>query len=621
MRFVHRAVLIGTITVMPSVVSGQVTHRLIALSGEHAAGTNEIFLRFSNPVINASGDVAFQANLSGPTTDVVPHGVWVSSRESLHPLAISGQEAPGTGGARFQTPGWPIIVASDGQALFYAHLIHEMGVTSDNDYGIWAGSPEDVHVVARKPEQAPGLPTGVNYSLFFADPHSSGQMGFSASLQGPSVNMSNESAAWIGTIGEAGSLQLIARGGDPAPDLPAGSRFVSLGTPAVNAAGHVALLATATGAEPGAQKPGIWAGAADNLHAVAMAGGPAPGATGRVFDFFAGPRLNNEGHVAFMGFLQSDTDEQRLSDVGVWAGDATAADIRPIAVEGLQAPGFDPGVVFRGSAPGDAVTYDAFGNLVLGGSGHVAFVATAFGDDIDFDHNDGVWVSDPVNTSAPSLALIGREGDHPPGTPEGTRFIGIFSGDDLIPAFERPSINSTGQIAFEALTSGPLGEFGRGIWATDPSGTLQLIAHTGTNIQVAPGDVREIELLKLNAGGSSEEGYLSAFNDAGQLAFAVSFTDGSEGVFVSNAVAQLPGDFNNDGRVDAADYVLWRKDDGTQTGYDKWLANFGQTLSVGSSSAIRSNEPQSVAVPEPTTFALLLIWAAAIACLRRHRNS
>ena len=30
------------------------------------------------------------------------------------------------------------------------------------------------------------------------------------------------------------------------------------------------------------------------------------------------------------------------------------------------------------------------------------------------------------------------------------------------------------------------------------------------------------------------------------------------------------GDFNGDGTVDAADYVVWRKTDGTPLGYDTW---------------------------------------------------
>ena len=39
----------------------------------------------------------------------------------------------------------------------------------------------------------------------------------------------------------------------------------------------------------------------------------------------------------------------------------------------------------------------------------------------------------------------------------------------------------------------------------------------------------------------------------------------------------LPGDFNHDGTVDAADYVVWRKTDGTQAEYNTWRTHFGQT--------------------------------------------
>jgi hypothetical protein len=41
-----------------------------------------------------------------------------------------------------------------------------------------------------------------------------------------------------------------------------------------------------------------------------------------------------------------------------------------------------------------------------------------------------------------------------------------------------------------------------------------------------------------------------------------------------------PGDFDNDGTVDAADYVVWRNGLGTtdnQADYNAWRANFGHT--------------------------------------------
>jgi hypothetical protein len=46
--------------------------------------------------------------------------------------------------------------------------------------------------------------------------------------------------------------------------------------------------------------------------------------------------------------------------------------------------------------------------------------------------------------------------------------------------------------------------------------------------------------------------------------------------------AQLPGDFNQDLSVGAADYVLWRKLGGSQGSYGTWRANFGRTAATGS---------------------------------------
>jgi hypothetical protein len=47
--------------------------------------------------------------------------------------------------------------------------------------------------------------------------------------------------------------------------------------------------------------------------------------------------------------------------------------------------------------------------------------------------------------------------------------------------------------------------------------------------------------------------------------------------------APMSGDYNDDGAVDAADYVVWRKNDGSQSGYDAWRTNFGRAAGSGSS--------------------------------------
>lgn len=84
------------------------------------------------------------------------------------------------------------------------------------------------------------------------------------------------------------------------------------------------------------------------------------------------------------------------------------------------------------------------------------------------------------------------------------------------------------------------------------------------------------------------------------------------GVKAGTYVASQPGDHNFDGKVDAADYVVWRKTNiNAQQGYDDWRANFGKPagsgLSAGSS------------VPEPG--AALYIVGSCLSILGLRRRS
>jgi T5SS/PEP-CTERM-associated repeat protein len=92
---------------------------------------------------------------------------------------------------------------------------------------------------------------------------------------------------------------------------------------------------------------------------------------------------------------------------------------------------------------------------------------------------------------------------------------------------------------------------------------------------------------------------------------------GGDGNDVSLFVPDLPGDFNLDGTVDAADYVVWRKTDGTPAGYDVWRAHFGQTAGGGAGTAVDSSH---AAAPEPTC-TLLLILGAAFGIFGRRRGA
>ncbi len=79
----------------------------------------------------------------------------------------------------------------------------------------------------------------------------------------------------------------------------------------------------------------------------------------------------------------------------------------------------------------------------------------------------------------------------------------------------------------------------------------------------------------------------------------------------------LPGDFNGDHVVDAADYVVWRKGFGptyTQDDYNTWRSHFGQSGSGGASLVADS------AVPEPATWWLLSISGCLMSAVRIRRR-
>src|SRR5262249_24807825 len=85
---------------------------------------------------------------------------------------------------------------------------------------------------------------------------------------------------------------------------------------------------------------------------------------------------------------------------------------------------------------------------------------------------------------------------------------------------------------------------------------------------------------------------------------------------ITLAPVGLAGDYNGDGKVDAADYVVWRQNPaalgGDPAGYNTWRANFGS----GAGSGIGNGHQ---AVPEPGSI-LLVVAGMLSACADRRRR-
>jgi hypothetical protein len=83
---------------------------------------------------------------------------------------------------------------------------------------------------------------------------------------------------------------------------------------------------------------------------------------------------------------------------------------------------------------------------------------------------------------------------------------------------------------------------------------------------------------------------------------------------VSLVAAFMPGDFDHNGVIDAADYVVWRRGVETafsQSDYGAWRAHYGQLPGSGSAGT------SIAAVPEPALLTLFAVCLSAVCFTRR----
>jgi hypothetical protein len=161
------------------------------------------------------------------------------------------------------------------------------------------------------------------------------------------------------------------------------------------------------------------------------------------------------------------------------------------------------------------------------------------------------------------------------------------------------------------------------------AGVLDAIADTATLTLLGGGTANTADVGFINLAGGIDERISS-------LVLGTStFTSGTFGATGSGATnifdeyflgggiitvggAGLAGDYNNDGKVDAADYVVWRKNPaafgGDPAGYNTWRTNFGAG-GAGSGGALESGT-----VPEPVSIGLVILALGFTGGLWRRRR-
>jgi hypothetical protein len=597
--------------------------RTVALSGQPAPGANpgENFGPFAfndqfyGVTLNGQGRVAFRGNLTntGLSND---SGLWSDGGGSLFLLAREGASAPDTEPDTLFASGLYTPIINDlGQTAFRGWLDYPP-YGQNNDPAIWAQyGMGGLTLVAR--EHAPAPDTTSTYGDLITNIHfnNDGNLAFTAYLSGSGSDIGNRHGLW--SSGHGSGLELIAFSGDPAPGTgagvvfgtsnpfpPAGSVFQLA---ALNNRGQTAFSAGLLG--PGVNSSnggGIWSEQTDSgLSLVIRGGDPAPTVGANiVFSSFAQLRFNDNERTAFVAGL-SGPSVTSANNGSVWKEADTGLTL--VAREGDQAAGIDP-----------TTSHANFTTIAFNAEDHVAFIGTLSGPSIDNQNNNAVW-----RERENGLDLIAREGSPAPGT---TGLFGGLTGSNPSP-FDYLVLNDRGQVALKGQLRGPgidsTNDFG--IWAQNADGVLTLIVREGDFIDVDDNpsidDLRQVTALDFFTNPDNGSGDGTLFNNRGQLAFTARFSGGTSGIFVSNTVARLPGDFNDDGTVDAADYIVWRKTGSSSEDYNTWRANFGHTFFTGSGSgAIAYAEALLPAVPEPTA-SILLMFVTTSWCLQRPRTA
>jgi hypothetical protein len=473
--------------------------RTAALSNQPApgVGANLSFYSFDeSPVINNLGQVAFTGLVfdSNQPQSTIP-GLWDETSGGLQLVVRSGTNLPGLQPGQvldsiITTPS--LLFNNDGQTVFYGKLSGP-GITSQNGDGIWTSSNGNIRLIARAGDSAAGIESGVAFQSFrllnLAELNDSGQVAYMGRLTNSNLN-----GLWQF---DGVSSHLVARA-----SMTFGSNphefFDGIGLNSMNDRGDIVFWGGVYNDQHITISSGIFEVTSGNIVQVLREGDPAPGISGGtefgVFSDAPTPKINNAGQLAFSSRTSGGSSAWLLSN-----GVPTL-----IAQEGHTSPAAPPNSVFGAGSM----------TMSLNSQGDIIFSDVVDGPNISSSSKVGTWIR---RSSSNNLELVAVAGEQAPGMAPGVTFgsIGVSA------------LNSRGQVAFSTRLSGPGVNASNddSIWVREPNGTYELIARGGDQIQVSPGDFRTLDLLVVGPKG---------FNDSGQIAYRAVFTDGGQGIFVSN---------------------------------------------------------------------------------------
>lgn len=377
----------------------------VSITGDPAPGTGGgSYVTLGRPVIGDTGDVVFQASVTGGTA---VSGVFRDSGGLDGEVAVAGDPAPGTGGGTYSLLDVRTALNAGGDVLFRSAVVG--GTTGA---GIFVASGASDRTVVLEGDPAPGTGGGVYDALSPDDFHATSNVVFRASVSG--------GTAGTGIFLDVGGVDsAVAVAGDPAPGTGGGIHSILIAPASANANGDVLFQSRVTG---GSASYGVFLDSGGVQTAVVVQGQVAPGTGGGIYGAFSPPSFNDSRDVVVQAGINGGTVS---SGIFLISGGAHTV----LALPGDPAPGTG-GESFVGFGAGP----------VINASGDVVFRASVTS---GAQTLDGIFVA-----SGGAIRLVALEGQTAPGTG------GKTYTHSTLDVFDVPSINDSGVVAYRAWLSG-----------------------------------------------------------------------------------------------------------------------------------------------------------------------
>ena len=360
-------------------------------------------------------------------------------------------------------------------------------------------------------ESGSALSNFVYFDAALSSVHSSGSLIFEGTAHTPGVEFPEIAGFWIGN-GQSNGNRLLFLFGDQVPGAAEGITFGHLDAPPkINAQGNFIIGVRLSG-PANLERRALVTNSSGALEVMYRQGDQVPGKPdGVVFLNFGSPAINDKSDSVFTA----------ATGTGSFMASGELFRERNGQLESIASSGQS---VLDTQANW---TLAGMEDPVINAEGLVAFRG-ALNDPTQSDAIHGIFIED----SGKGIRAIVTDGSSVPGGPPEAQFFV----QDWNTNFQ---LNRLGQVVVGTqfrTEDDPTIKLG--LFVDDPILGFIPIALPGDLIQVKPGDIRQIAVAGIsNRPTGNQDGTQMTLNERGQILFLARFTDGTSGLFVSNAVA------------------------------------------------------------------------------------